>query len=131
MKEKLSFVLTNTHSDLESLVKTVGCFEDVEKVFGIEFAAGIENTEQGEKIIFGGDYLFTAEEDAFLEKYDGMVVTEYFRDKDTKKIYNLHESGCRLDIMYDEDYRHNGNEEFSNPKIITKGYAYSKNKLRM
>lgn len=133
MKEKLSFVLGGDYSDLDRLVNTLGCFEEVERVFGIEFAAGVEETPEGIKLLFGSDYLFTPEEDVFLDKYDGMVVSQYFRDKTTKKIYNLHESGCRLDIIYDDEHRYNGNEEFSNPKIVTKGYAYAgvkKNKMK-
>lgn len=128
MKEKLSFVLSNYNSDLESLVRTIGCYENVESVFGIEFAAGIEEVEGQQKIIFASDYLFTDKEDEFLDKYDGMVVSEYFRDKESKKIFNLNETGCRLDIMYDNEYRYTGSEEFFNPKIVTKGYAYPKSK---
>lgn len=128
MKEKLSFVLSNYNSDLDSLVNTIGCYEDVESVFGIEFAAGIEEVNGQQKIIFASDYLFTDQEDQFLDKYDGMVVEQYFRHKDTKKLYNLNETGCRLDIMYDSDYRYNGSEQFSQPKIVTKGYAYPKSK---
>lgn len=131
MKEKLSFELNNTtYSDYDQLVRTLGCIEDVEHKFGIEFASGVEYEGENRKILFASDYLFTDKEDEFLNKYDGMVVEHYFRDKKTKQVYDLNEGGCRLDIMYDSDYRYNGTEEFSNPKIVTKGYAYPKVKKK-
>lgn len=131
MKRKLSFILSKYQSDLDSLVNTIGCYEEVERHFGIEFAAGIEEFDGKEHIVFASDYLFTDKEDEFLNKYDGMVVEQYLRNKQTKKIYNLNESSCRLDIMYDDEYHYNGGEQFYNPKIITKGYSYPKAKKIM
>ena len=130
MKEELSFVLSKYNSDLDSLVRTIGCYENVESVFGIEFAAGIEEINGVPTIMFASDYLFTDQEDQFLDKYDGMVLEECFRDKDTKKLYNLNETGCRLDIIYDSDYHYTGGEQFSHPKIVTKGFGYGK-KMKM
>lgn len=131
MKEKLSFELNNTiYNDYDELVRMLGCIENVEYKFGIEFAAGVEYEGDTKKILFASDYLFTDKEDDFLNKYDGMVEEHYFRDKKTKQIYDLNEGGCRLDIMYDSDHRYNGTEEFSNPKIVTKGYAYPKSKKK-
>lgn len=133
MKEKLSFVLTNNYTDHEDMVRVLGCIENVEHEFKIEFAAGVEYDGENKKLLFASDYLFTDKEDEFLDKYDGMVVEQYFRDKNTQKVYDLNEAGCRLDIMYDSDYRYNGTEQFSNPKIVTKGFSYGtkskKNKM--
>ena len=131
MKEKLSFVLSDGYSEYDNLIRCMGCVEEAEHVFGIEFAAGVEYEGDVKKILFASDYLFTDKEDEFLEKYDGMVVETYFRDKNTNKVYDLTEYGCRLDITYDDESRHNGNEEFSNPKIVTKGYAYPKSNKKM
>ena len=135
MKEKLSFVLTKKYSEIDSMIRIMGCFEDIEHNFGIEFAAGVEYINDEKKIIFASDYLFTENEDYFLNKYDGMVEKSYFREKDSKKVYNLNEAGCRLDIMYDDEHRYNGSEQFYNPKIVTKGFAYPKSigskKLKM
>lgn len=130
MKEKFSYILSNSYSDFDRLVNTLGCVEEVERVFNIEFAAGIEYEGDNKKIIFASDYLFKDKEDEYLEKYDGLVEPLYFRDKTTHKLYDLNLSGCRLDITYDDQARYSGDEDFCNPKIITKGYNYPQSKTK-
>ena len=117
MKHKLSF------TDLDELRATIGCYEDVERVFNIEFASAIEKNGSEITVIFASDFLGTEKEDEFLEKYDGKVYQTIFRDKTTKKLYNSKLSNYRFDIVTHEnyeDYHYTGMEKFTNPKIIKK-----------
>lgn len=125
-KTKKYFLLNNEQDIFNDLVRYIGSVEDVERIFGIEYAAGVEIENDIEKILFFSDYLDTEKEEEFLNKYDGKVENTYFRIKDSGEIINLNEKGCKLEITHDANYRYNGTEEFINPKIITKGYAYPK-----
>ena len=117
MKEKVSFYFTKHINELNGLAKFFGCVETAESAFGIEFAAGIE----GDNPVFLSDFFECGKSnDPLFEKYDGEVVAHIFRIG-KEKIIDTHSTGCRLDIMYDCDYREKGTEEFSNPKIVTRG----------
>lgn len=125
-KTKEYFLLNNGQDDFNSLVSYIGSVEDIEEIFGIEYAAGVEVEDDIEKVLFFSDYLDTDKEEDFLNKYDGKVEHTYFRIKDTGEIINLNEKGCRFEITRDAYYRYNGTPEFTDPKIITKEYAYPK-----
>lgn len=109
------------HSDFEDLVRFFECVEDAERHLGIEFAAGVEGEGDNQKPLFPKDFLFTDKEDEFLEKYDGKVIEHIFRDKTTKRVYDTKKKACRIDVVYDDEARWNGNEMYSAPKLVTRG----------
>ena len=120
-KEKVSLFLTEDESTFLDLIKFFDSVENIEHIFDIEFACGIETVDDKQKAIFLSDHLFTETEDEILEKYDGNVISHLFRINSTKKIIDVTVTPCRFDILYDPDYVQNNSQEFSDPKIITKG----------
>lgn len=109
MKEKVSFYLTNAQGELDAMARFFGNIEEIERIFSIEFAGGIEN---GVPLFYS-----KVQEDVYLSKYDGEVV-EYMILVGGNKVVDARVKTCRFDITYDPDYRHNGSDKFSRPKVI-------------
>lgn len=113
MKEKISF---DIKEDFHHMIRVFQGVEEIERIFGIEFAAGVYDGE----IIFASDFLDTFQEDAFLEKYDGCVVENIFRINTTRKIVNLNEILCYAEVIHDAFYMYSGSDQFSSPKFKLK-----------
>ena len=115
MKQNLSYFITRHGSEISELKNLIGSYEEIENVFGIEFACGIEDGVP----IFLSDIADT-NDDPRLKLYDGLVVEHIFRRED-EVVYDAHAKGCRFVVTYDEEHRVSGNNAFSNAKILNRG----------
>jgi hypothetical protein len=108
-KEKRSFLINQYNNEFDDMVSFIGCVEDVERLFGIEFACAVEN----------GVPLFLSQSDEIIDKYDGEVIDTIF--KYNGKVVDTSVNPCRFEFLYNADAHRDGSEEFTKPKIIITG----------
>lgn len=111
--EKQSFFVSEVYDcteDWKRMLTVFGCVEEVERVFGIEFACAIE----------AGQPLFLSDDEALLARYDGCVERAVFRRVDTGKILDARTALYRFDVSIDEAERVPSASRFLRPKIVRK-----------
>lgn len=110
---KRSFFVSETYDcteDWRQMLTVFGCVEEIERVFGIEFACAIE----------AGQPLFLSDDEALLARYDGCVERAVFRRVDTGKILDARTALYRFDVSIDEAERVPSASRFLRPKIVRK-----------
>lgn len=109
--ESLSFFISEAGDcpdDWKQMLTLFGSVEEIERVFGIEFACAIEE----------GQPVFLSDDEALLLRYDGCVEKAFFRYSETKKTLDTRIGLFRFDIAVDESARGKTASQFHNAKIV-------------
>lgn len=109
--EKRTFFVSLAYDcteDWRQLLTVFGCIEEIERVFGIEFACAIEDDRA----------LFLSEDPALLARFDGCVVPHVFREIVSGKLFDARQTVYRFDVAVDEAARFSGAPRFRNAKIV-------------
>jgi len=109
--EKQSFFVSEVYDcteDWKRMLTVFGCVEEVERVFGIEFACAIE----------AGQPLFLSDDEALLARYDGCVEEMVFRRADTGKVLDARTALYRFDVCIDDSARGESASRFRGSNIV-------------
>ncbi len=109
--EKRSFFISEAYDCDEGwrqMLTVFGCVEEIERVFGIEFACAIED----------GRPVFLSDDEALLARYDGCVEEMVFRRVDTGKILDARTALYRFDVNIDEAARGESGSRFLGANIV-------------
>lgn len=110
--KKRSFFVSEAHDcaeDWRQMLTVFGCVEEIERVFGIEFACAIED----------GRPVFLSDDESLLARHDGCVERAVFRRTDTQKILDARTALYRFDVCIDESARGESGSRFRAPSILT------------